>query len=88
MSPLTSSAGDEQTVTRIERKKKGQRLAFYSRGPGKILVMDTSGSPRMVPSPTEIVIRRKVSQKLPSRDSSPAISILGIDWEGGESGVG
>ena len=39
--------------------------------------------------PTEIVIRRKpLSQKLPSRDSSPDISILGIDWEGGESGVG
>ena len=42
MSPLTSSAGDEQTVTRIERKKKGQRLVFDSKCPGQISVTDTS----------------------------------------------
>ena len=38
MSPLTSSAGDEQTVTRIERKKKGQRLVFDSKCPEQIPV--------------------------------------------------
>ena len=42
MSPLTSSAGDEQTVTRIERKKKGQRLVFDHKCPGQISVTDTS----------------------------------------------
>ena len=47
-------------------------------------------NPKMVPLPTEIVIRRKPdSQKLPSRDDeSREIPILGTDWEGGESGVG
>ena len=28
VSPLTSSGGDDQTVTRIERKKKSHRLVF------------------------------------------------------------
>ena len=42
VSPLTSSAGDEQTVTRIERKKKGQRLVFDSKCPVQISVTDTS----------------------------------------------
>ena len=42
VSPLTSSTGDEQTVTRIERKKKVQRLVFDPKYPGHISATDTS----------------------------------------------
>ena len=38
VSPLSSSCGDEQTVTRIERKKKGQRLVFESSCPKQMPV--------------------------------------------------
>lgn len=37
-SPLSSSCGDEQTVTRIERKKKGHRLVFEANCPEQMLV--------------------------------------------------
>ena len=49
MSPLTSRAGDEQTVTRIERKKKGQRLVFDSKCPEQIQVPDTCTSKENFP---------------------------------------
>ena len=37
-SPLASSCGDEQAVTRIERKKKGHRLVFEANCPEKMWV--------------------------------------------------
>ena len=37
-SPLSSSCGDEQTVTRIERKKKGHRLVFEANCPEQMWV--------------------------------------------------
>ena len=40
VSPLTSSGGDHQTVTRIERKKKGHRLVFESDCPKQMSVTE------------------------------------------------
>ena len=37
-SPLSSSCGDEQTVTRIERKRKGHRLVFEANCPEQMSV--------------------------------------------------
>ena len=37
-SPLSSSCGDEQTVTRIERKQKGHRLVFEANCPEQLSV--------------------------------------------------
>ena len=37
-SPLSSSCGDEETVTQIERKKKGHRVVFKANCPEQMLV--------------------------------------------------